>query len=376
MKGVIFLSDQESAPKIQIRDAAALQKKLLEKINDDPKPARIMHICGTHERTISKYGIRSLLSKDIEVLSGPGCPVCVTSDDDIDAAIILAKAGMTVVTFGDMLRVPGTEESLFDARSEGADVRMVYSVDDAVKMALAEPEKPFVFFAIGFETTIPTSAAAVLRGLPPNLCLYTSLKLTPPAMDLLISDIRVDAFIAPGHVATITGTAPFASFEKMGYPVAVAGFESYDILYAIYLLEKQLKEGRAVVENAYPRAVRAEGNQIALKMTDQVFDVSDAEWRGLGVIPGSGLVLKEEYSANDASVRYADILQKELPHLREIRRNKKKNCICSTILTGKATPDKCPAFGKKCTPMTPVGPCMVSDEGMCHNWYKYNRNRD
>ena len=354
-------------------DTVAVQKKLLEKINDHPKPARIMHICGTHERTISKFGIRSLLPPEIEVLSGPGCPVCVTPDDDIDAAVILAKAGVAVVTFGDMLRVPGTEESLFDARAEGADVRMVYSIDDAVKMAEAEPDREFVFFSIGFETTIPTVAAVVRRGLPPNMSLYTSLKLTPPAMDLLIGDIRVDAFIAPGHVATITGTAPFASFEKAGYPVVVAGFESYDILYAVWLLEKQMKEGRAVVENAYPRAVRPEGNRIALKITDEVFDTADSEWRGLGVIPRSGLVLKEKYDAFNASKKYAALLDAELPRLRDIRRNKKKNCICAVILTGKATPAQCPVFGKKCTPSTPIGPCMVSDEGMCHNWYKYNR---
>ncbi|WNY27058.1 hydrogenase formation protein HypD [Methanolapillus ohkumae] len=357
-----------------LENPVEIQKKLIETISKEPKAARIMHICGTHERTISKFGIRSLLPPEIEVLSGPGCPVCVTPDNDIDTAIILAKKGLTVVTFGDMLRVPGTEESLFDARAEGADVRMVYSIDDAVKIANENPEKKIVFLAIGFETTIPTTAAAILRGLPSNFYIFTSLKLTPPAIDLLIQDINVDAFIAPGHVAVITGTAPFSSFEKMGYPVVVAGFESYDILLAVAMLQKQLKEGAAKIENAYPRAVKAEGNKIALKMMDDVFDVSDSDWRGLGTIPNSGFVLKEKYKDHNAAILFYDLYKDELTRLEEVRKKKKKNCICATILTGKATPEKCPMFKKACTPSTPVGPCMVSDEGMCHSWYKYNRD--
>ncbi|MDV0447094.1 Hydrogenase maturation factor HypD [Methanosarcinaceae archaeon Ag5] len=351
-----------------------IQKKLIDNISKNPMPARIMHICGTHERTIAKFGIRSLLPPEIEVLSGPGCPVCVTPDNDIDTAIILAKKGLTVVTFGDMLRVPGTEESLFDARAEGADVRMVYSIDDAIKIAADNPDKKIVFLAIGFETTIPTTAAAVLRGLPSNFYIFTSLKLTPPAIDLLIQDINVDAFIAPGHVAVITGTEPFTNFEKLGYPVVVAGFESYDILLAIALLEKQMKAGEAKIENAYPRAVKPEGNKIALKMMDDVFDVSDSEWRGLGIIPNSGFVLKEKYANHNAAVQFFDLYKDEISRLAEVRQKKKKHCICATILTGKANPSNCPMFGKKCTPTTPVGPCMVSDEGMCHSWYKYCRD--
>ncbi|WNY24868.1 hydrogenase formation protein HypD [Methanolapillus millepedarum] len=351
-----------------------IQKKLIENISKNPKPARIMHICGTHERTIAKFGIRSLLPPEIEVLSGPGCPVCVTPDNDIDTAIVLAKKGLTLITFGDMLRVPGTEESLFDARAEGADVRMVYSIDDAIKIAADHPDKKIVFLAIGFETTIPTTAAAVLRGLPENFYIFTSLKLTPPAIDLLIQDINVDAFIAPGHVAVITGTAPFSNFEKLGYPVVVAGFESYDILLAVALLQKQLKAGDAKIENAYPRAVKPEGNKIALKMMNDVFDVADSEWRGLGIIPNSGFVLKEKYADHNAAIQFFDLYKDELKRLEEVRQKKKKNCICATILTGKATPANCPIFGKKCTPTTPIGPCMVSDEGMCHSWYKYCRD--
>jgi len=357
-----------------LENPVEIQKKLVAAIAADPKPARIMHICGTHERTIAKYGIRSLLPKGIEVLSGPGCPVCVTPDDDIDTAILLAKKGLTVVTFGDMLRVPGTEESLFDARAEGADVRMVYSIDDAVKIAEEQPEKEIVFFSIGFETTIPTTAAAVLRGFPPNFSIYTSLKLTPPAISLLVQDINVDAFIAPGHVAVITGTLPYTDFANAGYPIAVAGFESYDILLGIKMLLNQLKNGTAVVENAYIRAVKTEGNMIAQKMMNDVFDVSDVEWRGLGIISGSGLVLKDKYKEYDAGIKYKDLYTKDLQKVREIRSKKKKNCICATILTGKATPADCPMFGKVCKPASPIGPCMVSDEGMCHSWYKYCRD--
>ncbi|MCL2141459.1 MAG: hydrogenase formation protein HypD [Methanimicrococcus sp.] len=357
-----------------LKNPVEVQKKLVESIAANPKKARLMHICGTHERTIAKYGIRSLLPPEIEVLSGPGCPVCVTPDDDIDTAILLAKKGLTMITFGDMLRVPGTEGSLFDARADGADVRMVYSIDDAIKMARENPNKEFVFFSIGFETTIPTTAAAVLRGLPPNFSIFTSLKLTPPAIDLLIQDINVDAFIAPGHVSVITGTQSFQSFEKLGYPVVVAGFESYDILLGIQLLQNQLKAGIAKVENAYPRAVKPEGNQIALKMMEDVFDKTDSEWRGLGMIPDSGLKLKDKYDDCNAALKYKELYAADLEKLREIRQKKKKNCICAAILTGKATPADCPMFGKTCQPLSPIGPCMVSDEGMCHSWYKYCRD--
>jgi hydrogenase expression/formation protein HypD len=357
-----------------LENPVEIQKKLVASIAADPKPARIMHICGTHERTIAKYGIRSLLPPEIEVLSGPGCPVCVTPDDDIDTAILLAKKGLTVVTFGDMLRVPGTEESLFDARAEGADVRMVYSIDDAVKIAKEQPEKEIVFFSIGFETTIPTTAAAVLRGFPDNFSIYTSLKLTPPAIRLLVQDINVDGFIAPGHVAVITGTVPYEEFAAFGYPIAVAGFESYDILLGIKMLTDQLKNGTAIVENAYIRAVKTEGNKIALKMMDDVFDVSDVEWRGLGIIPKSGLTLNDKFKKYDAGIKYKELYSGDLEKIREIRSRKKKNCICATILTGKATPADCPMFEKACKPTNPIGPCMVSDEGMCHSWYKYCRD--
>lgn len=373
IKNIIKPTDSKDAKEFQnfSKETVEIQKKLIEKIKENPKPARIMHICGTHERTIAKFGLRSLLPKSIEVLSGPGCPVCVTPDDDIDAAVILAKKGLTIVTFGDMLRVPGTEESLFDARSAGSDIRMVYSIDDAVKLAYENPDKQFVFFAIGFETTIPMTAAAVKRGVPKNFSVFTSLKRTPPAMEFLIRDISVDAFIAPGHVATITGIAPFSMFKKKKYPVVVAGFEAYDVLYAILLLQNQLKAGTYNIENAYPRAVKDEGNKIALKLMDEIFEISDSEWRGLGIIPESSLVFKKEYADIDARKKYKNLYEKDLKELQTIRKNKRKNCICADILTGKATPAECSVFGKRCTPSAPIGPCMVSDEGMCYSWYRY-----
>ena len=245
-----------------------LEKKLLERIRGSKIPLRIMHVCGTHERTIAKYGLRSVLPENIEVISGPGCPVCVTPEEDVNIAIALAKSGATVVTFGDMMRVPGSAESLLDAKSEGADVRMVYSIDDAIALAEKKPELEVVFFGIGFETTVPANAAALLRNTPENFSLLASQKQTPPAIELLARDANVDAFIAPGHVATIIGTKPFEPLAEKGFPVVVSGFEARDILLGINLLQTQAEEGISRVDNGYPRAVKPEGNQIALKIMD------------------------------------------------------------------------------------------------------------
>lgn len=355
-----------------------LEKNLLEKLRARARPLRIMHVCGTHERAITKHGLRTVLPEEIEVLSGPGCPVCVTPEADIDIAIALAKSGVVLVSFGDMMRVPGSSDSLLDAKAEGADVRMVYSIDGAVNLAEKLPDKEVVFFGIGFETTVPANAATLLRGVPENFSLLTSQKRTPPAIDLLTKDIEVDAFIAPGHVATIIGTKPFEPFAKKGFPVVVSGFEARDILLGINLLQEQVEEGVSRVDNGYPRVVKPEGNVIALRMMEEVFDTASSEWRGIGRIEASGLVLKKEFEAQDAAKRHEDLYGKALEEIRENVEKQaegkgKKNCICSLILTGKAKPTDCPMFGKACTPKAPTGPCMVSLEGMCYNWFKYNR---
>ncbi|MDD4522412.1 MAG: hydrogenase formation protein HypD [Methanosarcina sp.] len=352
-----------------------LEKKLLERIRGSEKPLCIMHVCGTHERTIAKYGLRSILPNNIEVISGPGCPVCVTPEDDINVAIALAKSGATIVTFGDMMRVPGSAESLLDAKSDGADVRMVYSIDDSIALAEKKPELEIVFFGIGFETTVPANAAALLRKTPENFSLLVSQKRTPPAIELLARDTNVDAFIAPGHVATIIGTNPFEPLAKRGFPVVVSGFEARDILLGISLLQAQVDEGSSRVDNGYPRAVRPEGNQIALKLMDEVFETSDSEWRGIGRIENSGLVLRKEFEEKDAAKKHEDLYASALEEVRKkVGRKDKKRCICAAILTGKAKPSQCPNFGKDCTPKSPAGPCMVSQEGMCYNWFRYSRD--
>ncbi|MCC4771226.1 hydrogenase formation protein HypD [Methanosarcina sp. DH2] len=351
-----------------------LEKKLLERIYASETSLRIMHVCGTHERTISKYGLRSVLPQNMEVISGPGCPVCVTPEKDIDIAIALAKSGAAVVTFGDMMRVPGSVESLLDAKSEGADVRMVYSIDDAVSLANKKPELDIVFFGIGFETTVPANAAALLRNTPENFSLLASQKQTPPAVELLARDAEVDAFIAPGHVATIIGTKPFEPLAEKGFPVVVSGFEARDILLGINLLLEQAEKGVSRVDNGYPRVVKAEGNKIALKLMNEVFETSESEWRGIGNIEGSGLVLRREYEEKDASKKHEDLYAASLSEIRaKSDRKDKKRCICAAILTGKAKPSQCPSFGKDCTPKNPTGPCMVSQEGMCYNWFRYSR---
>ncbi|AKB74269.1 [NiFe] hydrogenase metallocenter assembly protein HypD [Methanosarcina lacustris Z-7289] len=351
-----------------------LEKKLLERIKDSEVSLRIMHVCGTHERTIAKYGLRNLLPERIEVISGPGCPVCVTPEEDINIALALAKSGVTIVTFGDMMRVPGSAESLLDVKSEGADVRMVYSIDDAIVLAEKKPELEVVFFGIGFETTVPSNAAALLRNTPENFSLFASQKQTPPAINFLASDTNVDAFIAPGHVATIIGTEPFEPLAENGFPVVVSGFEAGDILLGINLLQDQVEKGISRVDNGYPRAVKPEGNQIAQKIMDRVFETSDSEWRGIGKIEASGLVLRKEFEEKDAAKKYEDLYASALEDVRKkAERKDKKRCICAAILTGKAKPSQCPNFGESCTPKSPAGPCMVSQEGMCYNWFKYAR---
>lgn len=348
----------------------SLESELIDKIKEISQPIKIMHICGTHERTISHYGIRELLPPEIEVLSGPGCPVCVTPIKEIDRAISIAKSNVILTSFGDMMRVPGSDTNLMQIRSSGADIRTVYSIDDAIVIAKKNPDKNIVFFAIGFETTAPTNAAVILRKLPHNFSVLFSHRIVPPALFELVDEINIDAFIAPGHVCTITGTHIFGPLANMGFPIVVAGFECSDVLLSIYMILKQIKCGTTLVQNAYPRVVKNEGNIVAQKMINEVFEKRDSEWRGLGIIKNSGLYLKDKYQQYDASIIYKKVIDN---YINSITYDNKidKLCRCADILKGKEKPTSCPLFKRKCSPLTPIGSCMVSQEGMCYNWYTY-----
>lgn len=326
---------------------------------------KFCHICGTHEWTITHYGLRVMLPKTIDVIAGPGCPVCILPAVEIDEAIQLALKDVTITTFGDVIRVPGSESSLQEAKASGADVRIVYSPADAVKMAKKEPEKEFVFFAIGFETTAPSTAIEVLGKPPKNLSFLVSHRLIPPAMELLlgVGDLHIDGFIAPGHVSTIIGLKPYEIFPKAyRMPTIVAGFEPLDILFAVSMLLKQMRSNEAKLENEYTRSVSWEGNIKAQKLIEKAFNVVDGSWRGLGKLPSSSLALKEDYAEYDARKKYAI----KIEHGRDLM----PGCQCHLVMIGKIKPTECPLFMKVCTPQTPKGSCMVSIEGTCRIWAK------
>jgi len=343
-----------------------IAKRLTSKIRDlasKMEKTKICHVCGTHEWTITHYGLRELLPENVEVIAGPGCPVCIVPASEIDEAVELALRGITITCFGDVFRVPGSSKSLLDAKAEGADVRVVYSIRDAVNLASKEPEKEFVFFAVGFETTAPSTAVEILEGPPGNLSFLISHRLIPPAMNLLVEmkDLSLNGFIAPGHVSTIIGIKPYEVFPKKYHmPTVIAGFEPLDVLFAVYMILKQLVEGEAKIENEYIRAVQWNGNLKAQKIMHKVFDVVDGRWRGLGLIESSKFTLKEKYSLLDAHLRY-DLKIKEGVDIRP-------GCRCHLVIIGKIKPTECPLFMKSCTPRKPVGACMVSSEGTCRIW--------
>ena len=333
------------------------------------KDLRLMEVCGTHTMSIFKYGIRSLLPPNITLLSGPGCPVCVTAQKDIDAFVEFARIkDVIVTTFGDLIKVPGSGSSLGNEKALGADVRIVYSIFDAVAIARENKDKKIVFCGIGFETTIPTIAAGILMAQKENLnnfFIHAATKLTPPALAALMEtkNVHIDGFILPGHVSVITGTNAYrGTFEKYDIPSVISGFEPIDILTAILHLARQNETGLPALENLYPRAVSDHGNEKAKQIMNQVFDISDTTWRGIGNIPNSGMTLKKEFKPYDAACAF----NVSLPDVAE-----PKGCLCGQILMGLKTPEQCGLYKKKCTPMTPVGPCMVSTEGTCAAFYKY-----
>lgn len=337
------------------------------------RPLKLMEVCGTHTVAIFRHGIRDVIPGNINLISGPGCPVCVTSIRDVDSAIAISRIrGVTLATFGDMMRVPGGKESLSDARSEGADVRIFYSPMDALKLAAESPEREVVFFATGFETTSPLIAATVAeaeRRDVRNFSLYTVHKLVPPALRALLAspDVMVDGFILPGHVSTIIGKKPYefiaAHFHKPG---VITGFDAEDIIEGILMLLTQFTGKRADVEIQYTKVVREEGNPRAVSMIETFFEPCDAYWRGIGTIPGSGLKLREKYRRFDAMSRFSP----EVPYHPE-----PEACSCGDVLRGVKIPLECPMFGTACTPESPVGACMVSTEGSCAAYYRYGAHR-
>jgi len=333
------------------------------------RPTRLMEFCGGHTHSILRFGIPDLLPPTIVLRSGPGCPVCVTSSADLDRAIALAQVpDVILTTFGDMIRVPGSHSSLAQAKAEGADVRVVYSPLDALRIARQNPDRPVAFLGVGFETTAPMVGSAVLaaeaQGLE-NFFVFSTHKLTPPATHAILDagEVALDGIIGPGHVTTIIGSDAWRFLpDDYGMPCAVAGFEPLDILRAVLALVEMVEEDQHDVNNAYARSVRPEGNVAAQRVMEQVFEITGAEWRGFGTVPASGLRLRETYARFDA----ARAFPVEVEPARE-----PPGCRCGEILRGVLLPTECPLFAQVCTPQNPIGPCMVSAEGACAAYYQY-----
>ena len=347
-----------------------LARGLIESIQAlAPKSATLMEVCGTHTVAIARNGIRGLMPEGVRLASGPGCPVCVTSNHDIDKVIALARVPeVTIATFGDMTRVPGSTSSLLAEQAAGRSVEIVYSPLDALRLAQENPDRQIVFVGVGFETTTPLVAMAIKRaramGLT-NFTVYGAHKNMPGALEVIINDpsLKLDALILPGHVSTIIGAEPYRFLaEKYGIPGVITGFEPVDVLQGIAMIMRQLHEGRAEIEIAYARGVMPEGNPVALAAIDEVFETCSATWRGLGEIPGSGYRIREEFADFDAMRRFQ-------PDVEEVREH--KGCRCGDVLRGIMAPSECPLFRKICTPENPVGPCMVSSEGSCAAYYRY-----
>lgn len=333
------------------------------------KPLRIMEVCGSHTMAIFRNGLRTVLPEGMELVSGPGCPVCVTSASHMDAFIAMAdRPGVRVAIFGDLFRVPGSNGSLANASSRGARVDIVYSPMDALEIAIQNPEQLVVFLGVGFETTTPGIAATIMAAKVrkvKNFVVFSTQKTMPPPLIALLDDpeLKIDGLLCPGHVSSIIGAGAYEPLaRKYGLACVVAGFETADLLKGLIMLARQVATGDIKVENVYPRVVSWEGNPRARKMVDEIFEPADMQWRGLGVIPGSGLRIRDKYRDFDAEVR----LDITLPPAEEA-----KGCMCGQILKGINTPKDCPLFGRRCTPGDPVGPCMVSSEGTCAAYYKY-----
>ncbi len=348
-----------------------LARGLIESINAlaPEGGATLMEVCGTHTVAIARNGIRALMPAGVRLASGPGCPVCVTSNHDIDKVIALARVpGVTITTFGDMTRVPGSSSSLLAEQAAGRSVQIVYSPLDALRIAQENPDREIVFVGVGFETTTPLVAMAVKRAKTMslrNFSVYGAHKNMPGALEAIVNDpaLKLDALILPGHVSTIIGVEPYRFLaEKYGVPGVITGFEPVDVLQGIAMIMRQLHEGRAEIEIAYARGVMPEGNPVALAAIAEVFETCTATWRGLGDIPGSGYRIRDEFAEFDAMRRFEPDVEPTVEH---------KGCRCGDVLRGVMAPNECPLFRTVCSPENPVGPCMVSSEGSCAAYYRY-----
>ena len=356
----------------EFRDQALAEPLLEELRSSVTKPFRVMEVCGTHTMSIFRSGLRTLLPDGIELISGPGCPVCVTSASHIDAILAMAERENTrIALFGDLFRVPGSSGlSLANASSRGAGVDIVYSPMDSLELARKYPDDLIIFLGVGFETTTPGIAATIMAAKNSNIdnfAVFSTHKTMPPPLLALLDDpeLQIDGLLCPGHVSTIIGAGAYQPLaDKYGLACVVGGFEPADILQALILLARQIGRGESRVENAYTRAVRWEPNSRAQQMVETIFEPVDMEWRGLGVIPQSGLAIREEYGYFDAEKRL---------DIKLVPAEEPKGCRCGEILKGKEVPSQCPLFGKRCTPGNPIGPCMVSSEGTCAAFYKYGQ---
>lgn len=338
-------------------------------------PVSVMHVCGSHEQAIARFGLRASFPAALQVIMGPGCPVCVTDVPEVDDAVALAKQGVRIATYGDMLRVPGTVQSLADAKAEGARVDVVYSVTQAIELA-QQSEEDLVFFASGFETTAVATAAVLIEGPPSNFSVLSAHKYIPPVMEIVaeMPETKVEGFLAAGHAATITGTKVFERFvARHRLPVVVAGFEPLDVLAGLVRLLELVNARKPQVENAYPRCVTREGNARAQALLWQVFRATGGRWRGIAHVPNGNLRLRDEYACYDARRRFqidASSLWNHAPT------KLVQQCRCGDIMAGIASPSDCSLFGGQCTPDTPVGACMVSAEGTCKIWHQYGGHPD
>jgi hydrogenase expression/formation protein HypD len=366
------------ARELKFRDparAAALSSALARTVEEIGRsPVSVMHVCGSHEQAIARFGLRTHFPRDLHVIMGPGCPVCITDQPEVDEAVALARQGVRIATYGDMVRVPGSSASLADAQAEGARVAVVYSIDQAVTLARESPD-PLVFFATGFETTAVATAAAMLAGLPENFFVLSAHKYIPPVMEIVaeMPDSKIEGFLAAGHAATITGSGVFEAFvERHRVPVVIAGFEPLDILAALVRLVELVRDGRPAVDNMFPRCVTREGNLVAQRQLWEVFAPVGGRWRGIAHVPNGNLRLRDEWAHLDARRRFAidlEALWDSAPSLLA------QQCVCGDIMSGLKSPGDCALFGTDCVPENPVGACMVSSEGTCRIWHEYGRQR-
>jgi len=366
------------ARELKFRDparAAALSAALARTVQEVGRaPVSVMHVCGSHEQAIARFGLRTRFPPDLHVIMGPGCPVCITDQPEVDEAVALARKGVRIATYGDMVRVPGSSASLADAQAEGARVDVVYSIDQAIALA-RESADPLVFFATGFETTAVATAAAMLAGLPENFFVLSAHKYIPPVMEIVaeMPGSRIEGFVAAGHAATITGSGVFEAFvERHGIPVVVAGFEPLDILAGLVRLVELIRDRQPLVDNMFPRCVTREGNLVAQKQLWKVFSPMGGRWRGIAHVPNGNLRLRDEWAHLDARRRFAidvEELWDSAPSLLS------QQCVCGDIMSGLKGPGDCALFGAECVPENPVGACMVSSEGTCRIWHEYGGQR-